>query len=565
MLALSLILAACGSTQDPKEPAASASDSRESSPVSGETEKSGGKKSGPGEGTKSDSKSPEETSETETVIPDTEADLTLTSEQADARFTLDGLLLDSKALCVTDVEGNVLLQKNAFRELRPASITKVMTALVAVEHAPDLDARVTVSENAVREGIGIMSSGVNPSLKPGEVLTVRELLYALILPSTNAAANVLAEYTAGSIAAFVELMNEKAAALGCKNTHYVNPHGLDADRHFTCPYDMCRILRAACGIPELREILGTGVYTIPATNYSPERRFYATHQMICQSIMVNGVFAGKPGSTYGARSTLVTAASRGGQEIYICTMDSDEGFLYQDHINLIQHTYDLLNSQESQLAPMVCDAKITGEDEKGVYLRWRTGNGAKNARLVYYRLIKGTEDAVFRDLGKAEENMSYFIPLPDQGIYVLQLFASDESGREEGLGAKFLYSGNLKPEGVFEFDGTRYLLDHRGFLRCGACPAADGVYYTNDRGALGYGFVGGRFYAGQDGKLISGWVDYDGCRYYLQADGRIATGDILIDGKHYRFSEHGILLEEVLDNPPAPGTETPAPDAGGTP
>ena len=135
---------------------------------------------------------------------------------------------EALAACFFDLDTKeVLYAKNVHERMYPASTTKVMTALVALEHG-DLDAQATVSEAAVTfNESGVTTAG----LKTGDMLTLRQLLYALLLPSANDAANVIAEQIGGSNEGFVEMMNEKAASIGATNTHFVNPNGLHDEEH----------------------------------------------------------------------------------------------------------------------------------------------------------------------------------------------------------------------------------------------------------------------------------------------------------------------------------------------
>ena len=157
--------------------------------------------------------------------------------------------------CVMNADtGEIVLQKNADEKLHPASITKIMTLLVTVEQCKNLDSVTTVSENALNQ-IAPLSSTLHPMPKPGEQFTIRDLLYGLTMCSGNECANILAEAVCGDIDSFVELMNERAKEAGAKNTHFSNPHGLDADDHLTTAYDMALIMKAALKNPEAKEIL----------------------------------------------------------------------------------------------------------------------------------------------------------------------------------------------------------------------------------------------------------------------------------------------------------------------
>ena len=153
---------------------------------------------------------------------------------------LDGLHVEaSAALLVDDDYGEILYEQNAHERAYPASITKVMTALLTLEAVDrgtlSMDQVITVSGNAY---YGIGEGGSTQDIQPGEQLTVRDLLYCALLPSANEACNALAEAVSGDIAGFVELMNQRAAELGMTETHFTNTHGYHHPDHYTTAYDI---------------------------------------------------------------------------------------------------------------------------------------------------------------------------------------------------------------------------------------------------------------------------------------------------------------------------------------
>lgn len=174
--------------------------------------------------------------------------------------------------------GIVVYAKNAESRVYPASLTKIMTCMVALEYAgKDLDKMVTVSEAALA---GIAEAGGEVRLQAGERLTLRDLLYYLMVSSTNEAGNVIAEYVAGDIPSFVSLMNKTAAELGCTETHFANTHGLHDAGHYTTARDLSVITRKALTYATFREISNTAEYTVPATNLSNERTLTTTNYLI---------------------------------------------------------------------------------------------------------------------------------------------------------------------------------------------------------------------------------------------------------------------------------------------
>ena len=455
---------------------------------------------------------------------------------------------DSSAYCVINDAGQIILAKNPHAHLQPASMTKVLTALVVAENVSSLDETVTVSEKAVTN-VAILSSGVKPSLKPGEVFTVRELLYALLLPSTNAAANVLAEHVSGTNWAFAELMNAKCISLGLNDSHFLNPHGLDQDGQYSSPYDMAMILRAAVQYSELRTILSAKDCTLPATDYAPARTFRTGHAILRGEIKNNGAFAGKSGWTVGANATLVTAYERAGQKIYVCTMNSDEKLHFIDTANLADKAYDMLKGGNTAPLALIHDLAVTQADANGITVSWSYGSGVVKGRAVLIDNAAGTSSAEFTDFGAVTPGPHTMnIPLQSPGIYLVQIFGSNARGQENVCFGYVLFTGQGKPDsGVFTYNRRDYWVSRKGFIQRGVIEAASGVYFgdMNHFYLIYEDFVssdGIVYYAGPQGKLIKGWQTVGSKTYYLQADGRKVTGPMIIDGERREFSDDGVLL-----------------------
>ena len=210
----------------------------------------------------------------------------------------------------------ILYAKNAYDKAYPASMTKVMTALLTLEAIEagslTLETMVTVSENAARKDFSNESTA---NLKAGEQMSVKDLLYCLLLPSANDAAKALAEHLGGSTDNFAQMMNDRAAELGCKGTHFVNPHGLHHPDHYTTAYDMALMFMAAMEHELFLEIIGTASYTAAPTNISGERYFFNTNGLISNLYYSGHTYdkciGGKTGSTDEAGRCLVAAAKDG--------------------------------------------------------------------------------------------------------------------------------------------------------------------------------------------------------------------------------------------------------------
>lgn len=219
------------------------------------------------------------------------------------------------AFLVDRTTGTVLLEKNADERREPASTTKVMTALVVLENA-DLDEQVTVEESDFDE---VTADSSVAGLVAGETLSVRDLLACLLVPSGNDASYVLARAVAGDWQSFVEMMNEKAAELGCTGTHFANPCGLPDDDHYTTAHDLALIMEAALQYPEFSEIAGSETWDLPATSGNPARTLKSTDFMLNPDGPVylgeGVVTAAKTGYTEDAGRCLVAAAQKDGMDL----------------------------------------------------------------------------------------------------------------------------------------------------------------------------------------------------------------------------------------------------------
>ena len=217
--------------------------------------------------------------------------------------------------------GLILYAQDIEAKNYPASITKIMTALLALENC-ELNEEVEYSYYATHS-IEYGSSSI--ARTEGEILTVEESLYALMLSSANECANALAEHIAGSNEAFAVLMNEKAEELGCVNTHFANPSGLHDENHYTCAYDMALITKAALENDDFRRIAGTDYYTLRATNKNPEELWMQNHHYMIapyrtSKYLDDTIFAGKTGYTTDALNTLVTCGKRNGMDVIVISM-----------------------------------------------------------------------------------------------------------------------------------------------------------------------------------------------------------------------------------------------------
>ncbi len=207
----------------------------------------------------------------------------------------------------------VIYAKNEEQRLYPASLTKMMTSLLLIENTSDLDNEtVTVSANAINSLLGTGSS--MGGLRSGEVVTVREMTYVLMMASANEAANAIAEHVGGSIEAFVAMMNARAAELGMTGTHFMNAHGLHDEEHYTTPRDIYLLMREVYKNSFLKEVIGTRRHTAPATNKNSQRLLVTTNMLIDGSTSYYYKYAtgGKTGYTDEAGRCLASFAEKDG-------------------------------------------------------------------------------------------------------------------------------------------------------------------------------------------------------------------------------------------------------------
>lgn len=253
---------------------------------------------------------------------------------------VNGPEVNGQAYCVMDADtGEVIISKNMDARMYPASITKIMTALIAFEQCKNLDDEITFSETAL--DISSISSTIHPAAKVGETMSFMDVMYGLMLSSGNECANALAEYTYGDIGIFVEKMNERAQQIGAVNTHFTNPHGLHDENHYTTAKDMDLIFREALKNKDFVKVASTPTYNIPETNKEDSRYCEAGHRMVLGTIPCEGIIAGKSGRTREAGRTLMTAVERNGRTLVIALLKTNDNNLYGDTQVLIDYGFNI--------------------------------------------------------------------------------------------------------------------------------------------------------------------------------------------------------------------------------
>ncbi len=251
------------------------------------------------------------------------------SMETSSNIDSDNLTLNSRSCVVLDRKTKqILYGKNEKNKAKMASTTKIMTATVVIENI-SLDKTVEVSRKAAGTG------GSRLGLKTGDKITVRDLLYGLLMRSGNDAAVALAETVSGSVPEFAKLMNKKAKSLGLSNTNFESPHGLDSDNHYTTAYELALLTDYALKNSTFLNIVGTKNYTVTINGYP--KLLSNTNELLGN---LNGVYGVKTGFTNGANRCLVTSCKRGDMDIICVVLGADtKNFRTKDSIKLIEYTF----------------------------------------------------------------------------------------------------------------------------------------------------------------------------------------------------------------------------------
>lgn len=237
-----------------------------------------------------------------------------------------GMLIDVKT-------GYILFEKNPHKKLFPASITKVLTAIISLENAK-LDDIVAIGNNPP------LVDGTRIYLEKGEQLTLKQLLYALMLQSANDAAVAIAEHISGSVPDFARLMNKKAMELGCLDSNFTNPHGLTDENHYTSAYDMALIAQYALKNPVFAEIIHTKSYTIPNMNDKNGRSLINANKLLRMYKGADGV---KTGYTTAAGQTIIASATQNNRQLLAVVLKTQGTAVWDDPIKLLNFGFDNFN------------------------------------------------------------------------------------------------------------------------------------------------------------------------------------------------------------------------------
>lgn len=328
-----------------------------------------------------------------------------------------GFEADARAALLVDVgSGEVLYEKNMHEQNYPASITKVMTALLTLEAVNegrlDFEQEITAQESAFD---GLAADGSTANIKPGEVMTIENLLNCMLIVSANEAANILAEAVSGSTGDFVNLMNRRAEQLGCNDTHFVNPSGLHNDHHYSSAWDIYLITNEAMKYEQFNTIVGRKAYTVPATNLSKERSLHSTNYLISTwrtgwpGYFYDEARGVKTGSTPEAGYCLVASAVRAKRQLITVVLGAervkrDDGVIetrsFSETIRLFNHGFDDFKSMDLiDRDELICEVPVELSSETNYVV---VHPGEELTRMVPIEL---TLDALEREVKLNSESV----------------------------------------------------------------------------------------------------------------------------------------------------------------
>ncbi len=339
--------------------------------------------------------------------------------------------------------GTILYEKNMDKQLYPASITKIMTTLLALENS-SMSEVVTYSYDAV---MGLEYGASNASIQPDEQLTMEQSLYCVMIQSANEACLGVAEHISGTVKNFAKAMNEKAKSLGCTGTHFSNPNGLWRKNHYTTPHDMALIMRAAMKNDDFRTICNTKRYDVQKTNKTKTVRNLVNHHAMIFSLNYpkygyNYCIGGKTGYTSKSGATLVTCAKKGDMELVCVVMNTKsaaqgEPNIYTDTIKLFNYCfekykqYNIDQTQASQLSEELLFTKFSP-----FFASSLTGLRLDGGSVILPRRVS---------LEKAEKKVEYYPEMQSiDGNNVIGRVSYLYEGKDAG-GANIVYNAPTSP------------------------------------------------------------------------------------------------------------------------
>lgn len=248
-----------------------------------------------------------------------------------------GPAIGAEGACLMDIDtGAILYNKNMDERLYPASVTKIMTCLIAMEEC-EMNEKVSFSAEAIN---AVPWDGCNMGMRPGEKLTMEQCLNGILVHSANEVANAVGEHISGSMEEFADLMNQRAKELGCKNTHFVNSNGLFDENHYTSAHDLALMGQQFFQFEELCEMSSKHSFTVKKTNQRPEGFTVASkNKFFNGEFTYDRILGSKTGYTDESRQTLVTGAEKDGRRLVCVILKEESPAQFEDTIQLFDYGF----------------------------------------------------------------------------------------------------------------------------------------------------------------------------------------------------------------------------------
>ena len=453
------------------------------------------------------------------------------------------------AVLYNATSGKFLYEKNANHQYYPASITKFMTALLVLENASQDD--TVVFSSAATENLE--SGAVNLEVAKGDRIKVRDCLYGLMLKSANEVANGLAEHVSGSVPSFAKKMNRRAQELGCTNTNFVNPSGLNNAKHLSTPHDMALIAKACFDRADFRAIDRTVSYHFPATQKRPNGTdIVMGHRMISSgnADYYPGILGGKTGYTSAAGNTLVTCAERNGVRLIVVVMKSHKA-QYSDTRALLDYGFQLAEESGGKKPEAVGGETempqasgrvqaLTANSPTENLQAANQASPAENPQAENQQNQAGSQQSQAGSLQalKPEGSQSRIVSQRNRAVSQQNQVASQVVSQQNqaasgsswiqrnGVWAYREANGALIRNARREINGKQYWFDENGNMLEGWRQDGSGAWYylTPGQGAL----------------QTNSWLLYKNQWYYLGSDGKMLTDSRTPDG--YLVNKEGIWI-----------------------
>ena len=449
------------------------------------------------------------------------------------------------AVLYNATSGNFLYEKNANHQYYPASITKFMTALLVLENASQDD--TVVFSSAATENLE--SGAVNLEVAKGDRIKVRDCLYGLMLKSANEVANGLAEHVSGSVPSFAKKMNRRAQELGCTNTNFVNPSGLNNAKHLSTPHDMALIAKACFDRADFRAIDRTVSYHFPATQKRPNGTdIVMGHRMISSgnADYYPGILGGKTGYTSAAGNTLVTCAERNGVRLIVVVMKSRKT-QYSDTRALLDYGFQLAEESGGKKPEAVGGetempqasgrvqaltansptenlqaANQASPAEKPQAVNQQNQAGSQQSQAESRQALKpaGSQSRIVSQRNQVANQQNQAASQQNQ--------AANQAGSQQSQAANPVASGSswIQRNARREINGKQYWFDENGNMLEGWRQDGSGAWYY--------------LTPGQGSLQTNSWLLYKNQWYYLGSDGKMLTDSRTPDG--YLVNKEGIWI-----------------------